>query len=512
MTVSHLVRRGAEAISTLKLEDGDVPQFEMGSPWLGGLLCITVLALVFALFSIEYTYGLLVPALAAVEDSNPEFYVRVEADPANKLPGDPAGQEMEVETAPLRPITSKLRTTVRHLRARAGRLSRFRGLSMFITCGFAESFLTGLIPISSESVLGKFIVKMITAVLLANLQVAWVHIVISEPSPKRFYKRIPSFRNMRKIVPAAAFEHLLTYGAYYVTLFVIKQVHGLKELNLINNGDNTPDVYRAAANIYAIAGFVSWLASIPARVIFIRVAASMLPEEDEAIVPFDRSFGGKVLPDIVGGGVLSIKDAWKSFDRDGWKRYTMAICKAMAIQVAVAMLFSFIIFAEIIAAGRMLARQLQQMQSDKDIPGISCGLVDSNVFEWEVMLMISDDVKLYGGGFFRARLSFPSEYPHMPPKMKFESPLFHPNIYPNGEVCISILHPPEEDKYGYESAAERWSPVQTPETILLSVISMLSSPNDESPANVEAARLWRDDPKEFKKRVRQCVRESLGEE
>lgn len=121
-------------------------------------------------------------------------------------------------------------------------------------------------------------------------------------------------------------------------------------------------------------------------------------------------------------------------------------------------------------AGRMLSRQLQQMQSDKDIPGISCGLVDNNVFEWEVMLMISDDVKLYGGmvnrglalwrsrvpfqprgehqqsgnmasgyrrrtcidasdigGFFRARLSFPPEYPHMPPKMKFESPLFHPN-------------------------------------------------------------------------------------
>ena len=85
-------------------------------------------------------------------------------------------------------------------------------------------------------------------------------------------------------------------------------------------------------------------------------------------------------------------------------------------------------------------------------------------------------------------------------------------VYPNGEVCISILHPPEEDKYGYESAAERWSPVQTPETILLSVISMLSSPNDESPANVEAARLWREDPAEFKKRVRRCVRESLGED
>ncbi len=76
----------------------------------------------------------------------------------------------------------------------------------------------------------------------------------------------------------------------------------------------------------------------------------------------------------------------------------------------------------------------------------------------------------------------------------------------------TVLHPPEEDKYGYESAAERWSPVQTPETILLSVISMLSSPNDESPANVEAARLWREDTKEFRKRCRANVRASLGEE
>lgn len=63
-------------------------------------------------------------------------------------------------------------------------------------------------------------------------------------------------------------------------------------------------------------------------------------------------------------------------------------------------------------AGRMLSRQLQQMQSDKDIPGISCGLVDNNVFEWEVMLMISDDVKLYGGmpdrglELWRPRVSF----------------------------------------------------------------------------------------------------------
>jgi ubiquitin-conjugating enzyme E2 G1 len=54
-------------------------------------------------------------------------------------------------------------------------------------------------------------------------------------------------------------------------------------------------------------------------------------------------------------------------------------------------------------------------------------------------------------------------------------------------VCISILHPPGDDKYGYEKAEERWLPVHTAETILLSVISMLSDPNDQSPANIEAA-------------------------
>ena len=49
------------------------------------------------------------------------------------------------------------------------------------------------------------------------------------------------------------------------------------------------------------------------------------------------------------------------------------------------------------AAAGLLARQLKQMQNDKSISGISCGLVDNNVFEWEVMLMIDDDTKFYGG-------------------------------------------------------------------------------------------------------------------
>ena len=48
-------------------------------------------------------------------------------------------------------------------------------------------------------------------------------------------------------------------------------------------------------------------------------------------------------------------------------------------------------------------------------------------------------------------------------------------------------------------------------TILVSVISMLADPNDESPANIDAAKMWRENRKEFKKRVARCVRQTQEE-
>ncbi|KAG8935199.1 Ubiquitin-conjugating enzyme E2 15 [Tulasnella sp. UAMH 9824] len=141
------------------------------------------------------------------------------------------------------------------------------------------------------------------------------------------------------------------------------------------------------------------------------------------------------------------------------------------------------------------------------------GLVDDdNLLEWEIMI-IGPENTLYEGGFFKARLTFPPEYPLLPPKMRFITPMWHPNIYPDGVVCISILHPPGEDQWGYEQASERWLPVHTVETILVSVISLLSSdnPNLESPANVDAAKEVRDDLAAYKKKVRRLVRKSAEE-
>lgn len=147
----------------------------------------------------------------------------------------------------------------------------------------------------------------------------------------------------------------------------------------------------------------------------------------------------------------------------------------------------------------------------KDSPeGISAGPIsEDNLLEWECLIAGPADT-CYEGGVFPATLTFPANYPLNPPKMKFNPPVFHPNIYPNGEVCISILHAPGDDPNMYETAAERWSPVQSVEKILVSVMSMLSEPNTESGANIDACKMWRDNRAGFANKVRSDIMGTLG--
>jgi len=142
--------------------------------------------------------------------------------------------------------------------------------------------------------------------------------------------------------------------------------------------------------------------------------------------------------------------------------------------------------------------------------GIIAGPVDDdNFFEWEAVIAGPDDTP-YEGGLYTATLSFPKAYPNAPPKMKFSCDMFHPNIYQDGAVCISILHTAEDDPGGYELPSERWSPVQSVEKVLLSVVSMLAEPNDESGANIDASKMWRDDRDKFNRIAEQVAARSLG--
>uniref|UniRef100_A0A2K5F1U6 Ubiquitin-conjugating enzyme E2 G1 n=1 Tax=Aotus nancymaae TaxID=37293 RepID=A0A2K5F1U6_AOTNA len=142
----------------------------------------------------------------------------------------------------------------------------------------------------------------------------------------------------------------------------------------------------------------------------------------------------------------------------------------------------------------------RQLAGEQAVGGLSAGLIEQEL----VLVLFSSE-----GGVFKAHLTFPKDYPLRPPKMKFITEIWHPNVDKNGDVCISILHEPGEDKYGYEKPEERWLPIHTVETIMISVISMLADPNGDSPANVDAAKEWREDRNgEFKRKVARCVRKS----
>ncbi|KAF2484620.1 ubiquitin-conjugating enzyme/RWD-like protein [Neohortaea acidophila] len=138
-------------------------------------------------------------------------------------------------------------------------------------------------------------------------------------------------------------------------------------------------------------------------------------------------------------------------------------------------------------------------------------LIRENIFEWSVALVVLNPDSHYYGGYYKAIMKFPRNYPYEPPDFRFERPLWHPNIYPDGRLCISILHAPGEDSMSGELAGERWSPVQRVESILISVISLLDDPEVSSPANVDAGVMLRKDPEGFKERVRQDKEKSKGD-
>lgn len=59
-----------------------------------------------------------------------------------------------------------------------------------------------------------------------------------------------------------------------------------------------------------------------------------------------------------------------------------------------------------------------------------------------------------------------------------------------------------------EPDAETWSPVQTVESVLISIVSLLEDPNISSPANVDAAVDFRKNPEQYKQRVKMEVERS----
>lgn len=71
-------------------------------------------------------------------------------------------------------------------------------------------------------------------------------------------------------------------------------------------------------------------------------------------------------------------------------------------------------------------------------PGISAFPDGDSIFNWKGTITGSKDT-VYEGTVYKLSLSFPTEYPFKPPKVKFETMCFHPNVDIHGNICLDIL-------------------------------------------------------------------------
>uniref|UniRef100_A0A7S1FY89 SUMO-conjugating enzyme UBC9 n=1 Tax=Corethron hystrix TaxID=216773 RepID=A0A7S1FY89_9STRA len=121
---------------------------------------------------------------------------------------------------------------------------------------------------------------------------------------------------------------------------------------------------------------------------------------------------------------------------------------------------------------------------------VASGDGSSNMMKWEVGIpgKAGSD---WEGGLYKVSMEFSEEYPSKPPKCKFTPPLFHPNVYPSGTICLSILN--EE---------EGWRPAITLKQMVLGIQDLLDDPNPNSPAQSEAYNLYMRNKAEYSRRVR----------
>lgn len=134
----------------------------------------------------------------------------------------------------------------------------------------------------------------------------------------------------------------------------------------------------------------------------------------------------------------------------------------------------------------------------QDAPsGVSASPLPDNVMIWNAVIIGPAETP-FEDGTFKLLIKFDEQYPNKPPTVKFLSEMFHPNVYTNGELCLDILQ-------------NRWSPTYDVASILTSVQSLLNDPNTASPANAEAANLYRDHRSQYVKRVRSTVQKSWDE-
>ncbi len=135
---------------------------------------------------------------------------------------------------------------------------------------------------------------------------------------------------------------------------------------------------------------------------------------------------------------------------------------------------------------KRIQKELEEIKKDPP-SNCSAGPIDDNLFRWQATIIGPEDTP-YHGGVFTLNILFTEQYPFKPPRCQFLTKIYHPNISPDGGICLDILK-------------ENWSPALTISKLLLSICSLLADPNPDDPLVLDIAKLYKENREEYKKRA-----------
>lgn len=336
------------------VDDGAVYQLP---GWAFGLIFLDMIVFMPFLLVVGYTFCNIFPVIAMIEDPSPPAYepVSLNAD-TESLAEDspPVADESARGGQDTRAISSSFRGLHRTIYGIAGWKSYFRGLACWLALTVSTLFVYGIV--SAVPFIPAIVAATISAIALVQLYCAWLHIVVTAPSSKPFYQRLPPFK---KAFQACALPTVLYFIALEVHSWFPKflaRAMGMTSWDFQNPGvvpePEASDSWKGLVVVIASLAITVFL-TIPAHCVLTRTQASLVPEEDETIVPFDRSFQGRLEPAIIGGrGYVTIKDAWQTFSRASWIRLVKLYLKIFLASMIVYFGFALVLLPEILLVSK----------------------------------------------------------------------------------------------------------------------------------------------------------------
>ena len=255
---------------------------------------------------------------------------------------EPTSERREAILVTSTPVTASLRTTLQHLRSIGGFRSRYRGFWMF----FFYSLLLQQFTMLFASFSGFIIGGIIAAAFMAVPRMTWVHIAISSPSPKPWYRRFPSKADfgtaVKKVTGLTVMVAIAEVGGAAVFMALMPQMKGMQEPDMNKHhqpsGDDEKDELRLRVCMMqtAIAG-LAWLAwsaffTVPLTACLAKIQTSLLPEDEDTVVNVERTED------------MTLADAWRSFDWNARVRVYKAYAKFVAIQTGIIFAFGIGIY------------------------------------------------------------------------------------------------------------------------------------------------------------------------